>query len=81
MVAAVHQVVIACAEIIGMLQPSEDKIQEALDAVGAHTVSSNSKHVKEDRSKGKPQAQYYALLIEVDISSLLEHHLSGRHGA
>jgi tRNA ligase len=70
--AAVPQAVIACAEIIGVPQPSEDKIQEALDAVGAHTVSSNSKHVKENRSKGKPQARYYALLDDqavLDISS------------
>jgi tRNA ligase len=75
--AAVRQVVIACVEIIGMPQPSEEKIQEALDAVEAYTVSSKSKHVKEDRGKAKPQARYYALLPEVDISSLLEHHLSG----
>lgn len=75
--AAVRQAVIACVEIIGVPQPSEDKIQEALDAVEAYTVSSKSKQVKEDKGKAKPQARYYALLPEVDISSLLEHHLSG----
>jgi len=77
--AAVRQAVTACVEIIGVPQPSEDKIQEALDVVGAYTVSSKAKHAKEDKGKAKSQAQarYYALLPEVDISSLLEHHLSG----
>jgi len=75
--AAIRQAVIACVEIIGVPQPSEEKIQEALDAVEAYTVSSKSKHVKEGKGKAKPQARYYALLPEVDISSLLEHHLSG----
>jgi tRNA ligase len=74
--AAVRQAVTACVDIIGVPQPSEDKIQEALDAVGAYTVSSKSKQVKEDNDKAKRQARYYALLPEVDISSLLEHHLS-----
>jgi len=75
--AAVRQAVIACVDIIGVPQPTEDKIQEALDVVGAYTVSSKSKHVKENKGKAKFQARYYALLPEVDISSLLEHHLSG----
>jgi len=74
--AAVRQAVTACVEIIGVPQPSEDKIQEALDVVGAYTVSSKAKQVKEDKGKAKSQARYYALLPEVDISSLVEHHLS-----
>ncbi|KIM36560.1 hypothetical protein M413DRAFT_449100 [Hebeloma cylindrosporum] len=74
--AAVRQVVTACVDIIGLPQPSEDNIQEALDAVEAYTVK--SKHGKSDnKGKGKSHVRYYALLPEVDISSLLEHHLSG----
>jgi len=73
--AAVHQAVTACVEIIGVPQPSEDQIQEALDVIGAYTVSLKAKHSKEDKGKAKSQARYYALLHKVDISFLLEHHL------
>jgi len=77
--ASVRQAAKACVEIIGLPEPSEEEIQEALDAVDAYTVSSKEKRVIEDKGKdkGKGKARYYALLPEVDISSLLEHHLSG----
>ena len=77
--ASVRQAVKACVEIIGLPQPSEEEIQEALDAVDAYTVSSKEKRVLEDKGKDKAKgkARYYALLPEVDIPSLLEHHLAG----
>jgi len=51
--AAIRQAVTTCIEIIGVPQPSEDKIQEALDAVGVYAVSSKAKRVKEDPDEGQ----------------------------
>jgi len=77
--ASVRHAVKACVEIVGLPQPSEEEVQEGLDAVDAYTVAAKEKRVIEDKGKGKGKgkARYYALLPEVDISSLLEHHLSG----
>lgn len=77
--ASVRRAVKACVEIIGVPQPSEDEIQEALDAADAYTIPSKEKRVLEGKGKdkGKGKARYYALLPEFDIPSLLEHHLSG----
>ena len=77
--ASVRHAVKACVEIVGLPQPSEEEVQAGLDAVDAYTVASKEKWVIEDKGKGKGKgkARYYALLPEVDIPSLLEHHLSG----
>ncbi|KAF8056574.1 RNA ligase-domain-containing protein [Lyophyllum atratum] len=66
--AAVRRAVDGCVKIIGLKAPSEEKIKEALGAVGAYKAGVKK---PDEAKKTKDGARYYGLLAEVDLEEVL----------
>lgn len=75
--ASIRRAVDACVRILGVPEPSEEKIQEALEVVGAYKpkiTKADDEKKKKNKGEGSgavKQPRYFGLLAEVDLDEVL----------
>ncbi|KAF8958845.1 RNA ligase-domain-containing protein [Flammula alnicola] len=75
--AAVRRAVKGCVEVLGLEQPSEEKIAEALEVVQGYAPAvKKPDEPKDSKKKAEKTPRYFGLLPEVDLVALLDERLS-----
>ncbi|KAF8162123.1 RNA ligase [Pholiota molesta] len=74
--AAVRRAVAGCVRILGLAQPSDAQIAEALAVAQGYAPTTKKPDEPKDKKKAKAPPRYYGLLPEVDLVALLDARLS-----
>jgi tRNA ligase len=74
--ATVRRAVAGCVRILGLEQPSDEKIAEALAVAQGYAPATKKPDEPKDKKKAKAPPRYYGLLPEVDLLALLDARMS-----